>query len=235
MKKVIVSFLAVMSITVTANVYAQQQKNRFVDLWSLRVNAADFLCTVPNAGFEVDLSRSPYNRLSFGTNLRYRWDLHENNPSYNVFELFEVRPELKYWWRFRKVSKNAWYAGLYGNVGNYSLKFSEYGKDGAMLGGGAMIGFARPLYRYRKFAIDLELGLSAGVLAANYDAYKYLSSQEVYVNAPDKSKSRYILPYPVIPELRVAFVFRTLSVENKYSKTNQARIIRRQERQNNSR
>ena len=33
------------------------ERCRFIDLWSFRVNAADILFTVPNAGLEVDLSR----------------------------------------------------------------------------------------------------------------------------------------------------------------------------------
>ena len=206
------------------------ERCRFIDLWSFRVNAADILFTVPNAGLEVDLSRTPYNRMSFGADVKYRWNYRQNPTNY-LMNLLEVKPELKYWWRGnRDVSRFAWYAVLYANWGKYKYKFGpdHDGRDGKMYGGGVSLGFSRPLYQYRRAALDLEVGLSAGVLKARYDAYT--TADGGYVTLPENSRDWHVLPYPVLSELRVAFVLRSLTVNDKYRKVKEQRLIRRQER-----
>ena len=204
-----------------------KERCRFIDLWSWRVNAVDFLATVPNAGLEVDLSRSPYNRLSLGADVRYRWN-YRNKPTNYLMNIFDVKPELKFWWRGPSISRIAWYVGAYGEVGKYDYKLgkSRDGKDGRLYGAGAIAGFSRPLYQYRHCALDLEVGLSAGFLSAKYDRYAY-SDNGYYVSG---SEDWHILPYPVVPQLRVAFVLRSMSVNDKYRKVREQKIVRRQER-----
>lgn len=206
------------------------QKCRFADLWSFRVNATDILLTVPNVGVEVDLSRSPYNRLSLGADVKYRWN-YRSKPTNWLMNILEIKPELKYWWRGnREVSRIAWYAGLYANAGKYKYKFGpdRTGRDGKMYGAGVSAGFSRPLYQYRRSALDIEVGLSAGALNNRYDAYGL--EDGAYVTLPEASEGWYFLKYPAVTELRVAFVLRTLTVNDKYRKVKEQRLVRRQER-----
>ena len=222
---------------------------RFVDLWSVRVNTVDFLATIPNIGAEVDLSRSPYNRVSFGVDARCRWNCRRTPTSY-LLNVMAVKPELKYWWRGNSVSRiawygglyadcllytspsprDAWYGGLYAEGGKYKYKFGRTrdGRNGYMYGAGISAGFARPLYQYRRAALDLEVGLSAGFLSTKYDAYDF--EEGSYHVIQDKSEDWHVLPYPVASQLRVAFVLRSMSVNDKYRKVSERKLIRRQER-----
>ncbi len=204
-----------------------KERCRFIDLWSLRVNAVDFLATVPNVGLETDLSRSPYNRLSLGADVRYRWN-YRSRPTNYLMNVVDVKPELKFWWRGSSVSRIAWYAGVYGHYGKFDYKFgkSRDGRDGRMYGAGALAGFSRPLYQYRHCALDLEVGLSAGFLSTEYDRYTYTDNGYSVTGSEDW----HILPYPVVPQLRVAFTLRSMSVNDKYRKVREQKIIRRQER-----
>lgn len=202
---------------------------RFVDLWSVRVNSVDFLATIPNIGAEVDLSRSPYNRVSFGVDARCRWNRRRTPTSY-LLNVMAVKPELKYWWRGNSTSRIAWYGGLYAEGGKYKYKTGRTrdGRNGYMYGAGISAGFARPLYQYRRAALDLEVGLSAGFLSTKYDAYDF--EEGSYHVIQDKSEDWHVLPYPVASQLRVAFVLRSMSVNDKYRKVSERKLIRRQER-----
>lgn len=213
-----------------AGIMTGNGKCRFADLWSFRVNAVDFLATIPNAGLEVDLSRSPYNRLSLGADVRYRWN-YRSNPTDYLMNVAEVRPELKYWWRGSSVSRFAWYGGIYGEAGSYKYKLgkSRNGKDGDMYGAGISAGFSRPLYQYRRCALDLEVGMSAGFLSTRFDSYSY-NDDNAYIVNQDASKDWHVLPYPVLAQLRVALVLRSMSVDAKYRKVSERRLARRQER-----
>ena len=241
MKKLI---LVALAIGMTAIVNAQERglpadvhypagssagygKCRFADLWTFRVNAAEFLFTVPNAGIEADLSRSPYNRLSLGVDVRYRWNW-RSAPTNWLANVVDVKPELKYWWRGSSVSRFAWYGGVYGNAGTFRYKFgkSRDGKVGDMYGAGLSAGFSRPLYQYRRCALDLEVGLSAGFLSTRSDTYTVDDSG--YTTQTDNSWK--VLPYPVLSQLRVALALRSMSVNDKYRKVREQKLARRQER-----
>lgn len=212
----------------------KQRKTAFVDRWSLKFNAVDFLFTVPNLGVEFDLSKSPYNRFTAGVNGRYRWWNTDNATEY-ILNIKEVRPEVRYYWRNRQkdgtIGYNAYYMGVYGAAGNYSTKISHFGYKGLEYGAGFTFGWGIPLYGYRKFVIDLELGISAGLIATDYSVYTYDSDADIFVNVPEKDKDMHILPFPVLTEVKATFVLRRLSIADKYRKVNQAKVIRRQERQ----
>ncbi len=222
------------------------EKGRIVglDRWAFKVNALELLCTVPNVGVEFDLSSSPYNRLSLGLSAKYNWNTYHSLAPSCVFNMFEVRPELRYWYNPKKNDESSegneqpkkksrqftYFTGGYIHGGTYSIKPGTYGIQGPLWGVGAIWGVDFPLYSYRHFALDFELGLSAGLALTRYDVFTMNRSATDYVSVPEKSRGLHLCPFPVLSEVKACFVFRTLSVKDKYKKVDAQKMIREQEK-----
>lgn len=220
----------------------------FKDMWSIRTNALEWLLTIPNLGVEFDLSNSIYNRSTLGMNVRYNWNTTHNYTTPMVFNVFELRPEYRYYWRVNdklsvgkwireKLFKNktlnktwrAYYFGGYANAGTYSFKFGKEGHQGQMYGLGVLAGYTVPLYQYNKSVIDVEFGFSLGIAATSYKAFGHNANGDYYYEITSRSKGFHVVPYPVVSELKVAFVYRMRSVDDKYKKEDQKKIIQRQQ------
>lgn len=207
-----------------------------IDRWSFRANALELLCTVPNFNVEFDVSSSPYNRWSLGLTTKYNWDTWHSVPPTLVFNMFEIRPEFRKWFRMKPKEGNAkptreraFFLGGYASGGTYSIKPGKYGIQGPLLGAGALFGYDFPLYTYRHFAIDFELGVAAGLAVTSYDGYTMNRSNTDYIEAPGKSKGWHLCPFPVLSEVKACFVFRTLSIKEKYKKVDSQKLILKQE------
>lgn len=207
-----------------------------LDRWSFRVNALELLCTVPNFNVEFDVSSSPYNRWSLGLTAKYNWDTWHSVPPALVFNMFEIRPEFRKWFRMKPKEGNnkptrerAFFLGGYASGGTYSIKPGKYGIQGPLFGAGALFGYDFPLYTYRHFAIDFELGVAAGLAVTSYDGYTMNRSNTDYIEAPGKSKGWHLCPFPVLSEIKASFVFRTLSIKEKYKKVDSQKLILKQE------
>lgn len=206
---------------------------RGIERWAFRTNALEWILTVPNFGIEYDLSSSPYNRTSVGISAYYNWNTHHTDLPYNVFNVFMVKPEARYYWRAYNRKKDirphgASYIGIYAESGSYSLKLSEYGHQGFMAGAGITLGHSVPLYEYGKGALDVEFGISLGIKAVSDDAYRLDEDANAYISVPEKSTGMRLLPYPVASELSITFVWRKKSISKKYFQVNQERQIQRQ-------
>ena len=207
-----------------------------IDRWSFRANALELLCTVPNFNVEFDVSSSPYNRWSLGLTAKYNWDTWHSVPPALVFNMFEIRPEFRKWFRMKPKEGNdkptrerAFFLGGYASGGTYSIKPGKYGIQGPLFGAGALFGYDFPLYTYRHFAIDFELGVAAGLAVTSYDGYTMNRSNTDYIEAPGKSKGWHLCPFPVLSEVKACFVFRTLSIKEKYKKVDSQKLIQKQE------
>ena len=209
---------------------------RGIERWAFRTNAFDWLLTIPNAGIEFDLSNSPYNRSTIGLSAHYNWNSYSSILPYNVFNYLKVEPEFRYYWHTaQRVDKNrrhwrANYVGAYVNGGSYSFKLSQYGRQGQFYGAGVTIGYVIPMYIYRHGAIDIDLGFSVGAAMVTSEAYALNAEANRYEAVPEMSRGLHVLPYPVVSELSVAFVWRKASVLHKYARTDQKKELIRQER-----
>ena len=224
--------------TTTAKTTSAKASDRVtgLDRWSFRVNALELLCTVPNFNVEFDVSSSPYNRWSLGLTAKYNWDTWHSVPPALVFNMFEIRPEFRKWFRMKPKEGNAkptreraFFLGGYASGGTYSIKPGKYGIQGPLFGAGALFGYDFPLYTYRHFAIDFELGVAAGLAVTSYDGYTMNRSNTDYIEAPGKSKGWHLCPFPVLSEIKASFVFRTLSIKEKYKKVDSQKLIMKQE------
>lgn len=150
--------------------------------------------------------------------------------------MFEIRPEFRKWFRMKPKEGNdkptrerAFFLGGYASGGTYSIKPGKYGIQGPLFGAGALFGYDFPLYTYRHFAIDFELGVAAGLAVTSYDGYTMNRSNTDYIEAQGKSKGWHLCPFPVLSEVKACFVFRTLSIKEKYKKVDSQKLILKQE------
>ena len=104
-----------------------------------------------------------------------------------------------------------YYRGAYVALSKYSMRlFGSTGRQGSTIQAGIMLGMVRPLYQFPNGnSMDLDLGISAGLCVTRYLEYGYdrvNNSYPLYDN--QKHNTYHLLPYPVINEARVAFVYR---------------------------
>ena len=195
----------------------------FADRWSFRTNAVEWVATIPNIGLEFDLGSSVYNKMTLALSAKYNWDTYHNFSPSTVFNLLEVRPELRRYWRVKSDKRpnaktnRAYYAGIYVHGGTYSVKFTETGRQGNFWGAGITMGYGIPLYSFKKNYLDLELGLAVGVIATKYDVFTHNPMGNYYMW--QESRTLHVVPFPMVTELKAAFVFRTKSIKDKFDKT----------------
>lgn len=213
-----------------------------IDRFAVRTNAVDWIATVPNLGVDFDLNGSEYNNMTVGLSFKYNWDTKHYNKNAghtysppSAFNLFDIRPEFRYWYRTRKAihakdkfsvdaflkdrkHPKTWranYVGAYANYGTYTFKAGKKGMQGQVIGLGASTGYSLPLYEYEKFAIDIELGFSVGLQACTRDMFAHNPDGYFYTKVLEGSKGMHLTPFPVVSDVRVAFVWRHKSIKDK--------------------
>lgn len=222
--------------------------NAGINGFTVKTNAVDWVLTIPNLQIGFDLSASPYNQEVLLLGAKFRPRTYHDYAPYLQFNVLDIRPEYRHYYRHTQLEsrvekdtlgrdsivwekapltstkrKNprpwqAWYIGAYADYTDYCLKFGEYGRQGWAVGAGVTIGFEIPLYEYRTGAIDLDLGLSAGLILTGNKAFK--NGDDIYryvpVTAADKVKDMPFLVFPMLTEVRATFSWRHKSVRFKY-------------------
>ncbi len=121
------------------------------------------------------------------------------------------------WWTARlfsprrkditKFATTTYYRGVYLSHSNYSILLGREGKQGSAFGLGMTYGIIRPLFEYQNgSSLDFELGISGGIAYTKYDTYRHNRESNCY--SVVESKGWHIVPYPVITEIKVGFVYR---------------------------
>ena len=207
------------------------------DRLSVRTNGTDWLIMVPNVGVELDLGKLNYNRLTAALNLRWKWGTGHTFVPKMVYNVFEVKGEVRSYWRTRQVTaedgvfpphKHIWdklmslrrrepkhpvttfYRGVWLSYATYSFDFEairKYGRQGSAVMGGVLYGIQRPLYRYRN-GRSIDLDLGVSIGAA-------LVKYDVYQRDADNNRYRKVSKnpigwkvLPVVNELRAGLVYR---------------------------
>lgn len=197
----------------------------FINRWAFTANVLEWCLTIPNVGLEFALSSSDYNRSVIGLTAKYNWNAYSVHVPAVVFDMLDVRPEYRYYFRTlgqnitRKNSKlrNVKYLGAYADYAQYAFKLRK-GIQGQAVGLGLSYGYVFPMYQFRKGALDLDLGLSVGVQMTEYDSFRRDVENNCYVKVASGSKDWHFTPFPVVSELRVALAWRHESVRHKYIK-----------------
>ena len=217
-----------------------------VSRFSFKTNALEWVLTIPNFGVEYDLGKSEFNKFTAGLSAKYNWNTYHKYVPSTVFNIFDVRPEFRYYYRTRKPAagvKHHWYdvnkhlrdrknprtwrahyVGLYGNYGHYGLKFTEKGYQGEVAGFGFSAGYALPMYEYKKGYVDVELGFAVGVQWNTKDVFVHDPELHAYNVISQRDYFKFA-PYPVVTELRVAFAWREKSIKDKVKDDDEKRRI----------
>lgn len=236
---------------------AKAENLSFKDRWGFKTNAIDWLLTVPNVGVEFDLGNTIRNKHTIGANLKWNWNTSQKYKPSIVFNLFDARIEWRQYFRTRRRYTNttmkdgfmkylndnilttkrknprdwrAYYWGIYANAASYNFKLGKQGIQGNSYGAGVSLGYTAPLYGYRNNYVDLEIGGSVGLAYAKYDVYEHDAESDCYPRIADKCKGGHLVPFPLITDLRVAFVYRFVSVKDKYKQSVTRRIDIRNEK-----
>lgn len=120
------------------------------------------------------------------------------------------------WWTARLFSPRrkkikhpttTYYRGVYLSHDNYSILLGREGKQGSAFGLGMTYGIIRPLFEYQNgSSLDFELGISGGLFYTKYDTYRHDRESNCYPVVA--TKDWHIVPYPVVTEIKVGFVYR---------------------------
>ena len=107
-------------------------------------------------------------------------------------------------------SWKACYLGAYAQYGTFSVKPGETGRQGTLFGAGVSAGWETPLYQYSRGVIDLDLGLSIGVIASQWTNYQLNQDNYTYSRVGGEPDRLHVLP--MVTELRAVFSWRRRSV-----------------------
>ncbi len=114
----------------------------------------------------------------------------------------------KHTYPYLKHPAIVWFRGIYGSYDKYSFKMGSTGYQGDAFSIGGTYGIVRTLHEYQKGGrLDLELGVSAGwIFLAKCQEYSLNRETNSYVKEGNKDGK--LIPYPMITDLRLGFVYR---------------------------
>ena len=227
-----------LAIRVSGQVVDRRQKVvpdslTFAERLSLNTNSVDWLLLMPNIGVEFDLRGMEWSKWALGLKVRANWQTEHTFKPAQVYNLLEGRIELKHYYRIRLVDKyfsqpgkigklfsnrkdsvrikhpnTTYYHGGFLSFSNYSMMLiGSTGRQGMAITGGAIFGMLKPLYQFSSGnSLDVDLGFSVGLCLTKADEYGYDRESNCY---PILGKNGWkVVPFPIVNEARVAFVYR---------------------------
>lgn len=221
------------------DVYAQKERTKIDTLqlkerFSLRTNTVDWLLLIPNISAEFDLGNTNYNHWAIGAGIRYNWQTEHHYKPGVVYNLAELRGEVRYYWRTQVIDsiscpphgkrnyfgrlfstrrlmpkhvKTTYYRGAYITADKYSFMLGGTGYQGKAITAGFLYGIVKPLYEFEnRNTLDLDIGFSIGLAYTTYDEYYHDRESDCY--PVTDHKDWHLKTFPVVSELRFAFVYR---------------------------
>lgn len=161
---------------------------KFGQRFNFRTNTIDWLAMTPNVGVEFTLGNKNWSRWTVGVQGRVNWKEQNKETRYLVYDLYDGRIQLRKYWHAKKPT-NVFYWGVYGGGNKFDIKVGKTGRQGNALYGGLMFGYVKQLYGYMNgSSLDLDLGINAGVVFADYKEYERVRSghREAYVDTKAK-------------------------------------------------
>ena len=154
---------------------------KFGQRFNFRTNTIDCLAMTPNVGVEFTLGNKNWSRWTVGVQGRVNWKEQNKETRYLVYDLYDGRIQLRKYWHAKKPT-NVFYWGVYGGGNKFDIKVGKTGRQGNALYGGLMFGYMNGS------SLDLDLGINAGVVFADYKEYERVRSghREAYVDTKAK-------------------------------------------------
>ena len=198
-------------------------QNRF----NLKTDAVGWLTLTPNLGLEFSVGNKNWNQWTVGVYGRANWDVNTRTKSFYVYNIYGGRAEVRKYWH-AKMPKRAYYVGLFAGGNIFNIKFGNTGKKGNSLVGGLMFGTVTQLYGYTNGAsIDLDLGISPGVVFANMHDYHRFSKDGKYFYSATTKDTGYKLTFnPLVyaasvDAIHISFVYHFgTKLANRYKNRN---------------
>lgn len=207
---------------------------------AFRTNVIDWAAMLPNVAVEFDLAPKllSNNPWTVGVSAKGNWTTPSVLPNDFFYDITTVRLEFKHynrtknfpqgtektwlkriltWYKEKPSLTRTWFIGPYADFTKYNLKFSSTGHKGIAFGGGVTFGYGRSLYKFKHGVLDLEASASLGLLYTQYDSYT-LSRERNSYEYKEKDVAKFV-PYPVISDIRLGFVYRFNSgnsIKDKY-------------------
>ena len=83
----------------------------FKDRVAIRTNVVDWVLTTPNVAFDFDIVSTPYDKRSVGVAFKYNWATSHTYISKQVYNLFDVRADYRFYWRQQPFDNRENYYG----------------------------------------------------------------------------------------------------------------------------
>ena len=216
----------------------------FKDRVALHANTVGYVFVTPNIGMEYSFIQNRYQKVSLFLNGKYNPNSYTKLIRRYLYNIVGVRSEVRWYFRMRKITEGerkldlqegfwrkltmrphsflgrenprlhrAYYFGPYFAYDKYTVKLSKTGYQGYSLGVGVAAGYTIPLYQYKDgSSIDFELGANLGLALSTHDKFIYDADGACYSHAG--KRAIHVVPFPIIADARVAFVYRFKSIRN---------------------
>ncbi len=79
----------------------------FKDRIAVRSNVVDWVLTTPNIAFDYDIVSTPYDKKTVGLGLKYNWNTSHTYIPKQVYNLFDVRLDYRFYWRQQPYDNRA--------------------------------------------------------------------------------------------------------------------------------
>ena len=83
----------------------------FKDRIAIRTNVVDWVLTTPNVAFDFDVVSTPYDKHSVGVAFKYNWATSHTYIPKQVYNLFDVRADYRFYWRQQPFDNRENYYG----------------------------------------------------------------------------------------------------------------------------
>ena len=81
----------------------------------------------PNFGIEYTLGNKNWNKWTLGISGRINWNTQTKDPTYNVYDLYDGKIELRKYWHGNNP-RRVFYWGIYGGANRFNIKFTDLGR-----------------------------------------------------------------------------------------------------------
>lgn len=91
--------------------YLVRGASSFKDRIAIRTNVVDWVLTTPNVAFDYDIVNTPYDKKSIGLSLKYNWNTSHTYIPQQVYNLFDMRFDYRFYWRQQPYDNRSNYYG----------------------------------------------------------------------------------------------------------------------------
>lgn len=195
------------------------------DRLAFRANMVCWVLATPSIGVQFDLFPQDYNKWTIGADVKWNPGVNQTFEPRLEYKMLDVKVEARKYFRESLTIKpgqkrmpkywRAYYWGVYAGYTDYTIHIRN-GFEGSHIGVGGTAGWEIPMITFATGALDLDLGVNAGFIVGKNTKR---TENETQMGFNYREKGWHVTPYPIISEIRVALVYRFMSVKGKYNRS----------------